>query len=121
MMAHFPASLEDAGRAREQLAYEELILLGIGMKHQCRCEVVIPGTYKSEDCLYCDCRLHQRYADPVKGLKLVTSVDSRCLDERTWQVGLHVLLHVEVYDWRCNGWDDEWCETIIHSDAIDQT
>ena len=32
MMAHFPASLEDAGRAREQLAYEELILLGIGMK-----------------------------------------------------------------------------------------
>ena len=31
-MAHFPSSLEDARRAREQLAYEELILLGIGMK-----------------------------------------------------------------------------------------
>ena len=31
-MAHFPASLEDARRAREQLAFEELILLGIGMK-----------------------------------------------------------------------------------------
>ena len=31
-MAHFPASLEEARRAREQLAYEELILLGIGMK-----------------------------------------------------------------------------------------
>ena len=31
-MAHFPASLEEAKRAREQLAYEELILLGIGMK-----------------------------------------------------------------------------------------
>lgn len=30
--AHFPASLEDARKAREQLAYEELILLGIGMK-----------------------------------------------------------------------------------------
>ena len=31
-MAHFPSSLDDARRAREQLAYEELILLGIGMK-----------------------------------------------------------------------------------------
>ncbi|MCQ2503158.1 MAG: ATP-dependent DNA helicase RecG [Saccharofermentans sp.] len=31
-MAHFPASLEEARKAREQLAYEELILLGIGMK-----------------------------------------------------------------------------------------
>ena len=31
-MAHFPGSLEEARRAREQLAYEELILLGIGMK-----------------------------------------------------------------------------------------
>ena len=31
-MAHFPASLEEAKKAREQLAYEELILLGIGMK-----------------------------------------------------------------------------------------
>ena len=31
-MAHFPSSLEEARRAREQLAYEELILLGIGMK-----------------------------------------------------------------------------------------
>ena len=31
-MAHFPASLEQAAKAREQLAYEELILLGIGMK-----------------------------------------------------------------------------------------
>ncbi|MBR4429838.1 MAG: ATP-dependent DNA helicase RecG [Clostridiales bacterium] len=30
--AHFPASLEEARKAREQLAYEELILLGIGMK-----------------------------------------------------------------------------------------
>ena len=30
--AHFPASLEEAKKAREQLAYEELILLGIGMK-----------------------------------------------------------------------------------------
>ena len=30
--AHFPSSLEEARRAREQLAYEELILLGIGMK-----------------------------------------------------------------------------------------
>ncbi|MCR5328975.1 MAG: ATP-dependent DNA helicase RecG [Saccharofermentans sp.] len=30
--AHFPGSLEEARRAREQLAYEELILLGIGMK-----------------------------------------------------------------------------------------
>ena len=30
--AHFPSSLEDARKAREQLAYEELILLGIGMK-----------------------------------------------------------------------------------------
>jgi len=31
-MAHFPSSLEEARKAREQLAYEELILLGIGMK-----------------------------------------------------------------------------------------
>ena len=31
-MAHFPSSLDEARRAREQLAYEELILLGIGMK-----------------------------------------------------------------------------------------
>ncbi|MCR4767545.1 MAG: ATP-dependent DNA helicase RecG [Saccharofermentans sp.] len=31
-MAHFPATLEEARKAREQLAYEELILLGIGMK-----------------------------------------------------------------------------------------
>ena len=31
-MAHFPSSLEEALKAREQLAYEELILLGIGMK-----------------------------------------------------------------------------------------
>ena len=31
-MAHFPGSLEEARKAREQLAYEELILLGIGMK-----------------------------------------------------------------------------------------
>jgi len=31
-MAHFPASIDEARRAREQLAYEELILLGIGMK-----------------------------------------------------------------------------------------
>ena len=30
--AHFPASLEEARKVREQLAYEELILLGIGMK-----------------------------------------------------------------------------------------
>ena len=30
--AHFPSSLEEARKAREQLAYEELILLGIGMK-----------------------------------------------------------------------------------------
>ena len=30
--AHFPASLDEARKAREQLAYEELILLGIGMK-----------------------------------------------------------------------------------------
>ena len=30
--AHFPGSLEEARKAREQLAYEELILLGIGMK-----------------------------------------------------------------------------------------
>ena len=30
--AHFPVSLEEARKAREQLAYEELILLGIGMK-----------------------------------------------------------------------------------------
>ena len=31
-MAHFPSSLDEARKAREQLAYEELILLGIGMK-----------------------------------------------------------------------------------------
>ena len=31
-MAHFPATLDEARKAREQLAYEELILLGIGMK-----------------------------------------------------------------------------------------
>ena len=31
-MAHFPCSLDEARKAREQLAYEELILLGIGMK-----------------------------------------------------------------------------------------
>ena len=31
-MAHFPSSIDEARRAREQLAYEELILLGIGMK-----------------------------------------------------------------------------------------
>ena len=31
-MAHFPSSPDEARRAREQLAYEELILLGIGMK-----------------------------------------------------------------------------------------
>ena len=30
--AHFPGSIEEARKAREQLAYEELILLGIGMK-----------------------------------------------------------------------------------------
>ena len=30
--AHFPVSLDEARKAREQLAYEELILLGIGMK-----------------------------------------------------------------------------------------
>lgn len=31
--AHFPKTMEEAYRARRRIAYEELILLGIGMKH----------------------------------------------------------------------------------------
>lgn len=54
--AHFPASLEEARKVREQLAYEELILLGIGMKlysagHGIKeiAEQVIPSDSRSID------------------------------------------------------------------------
>jgi len=52
---HFPSTLEEADKARRQIAYEELILLGVGMKlkkgntTEEKAEVVIPGTALPEE------------------------------------------------------------------------
>ena len=83
------------------------------MQNQCRCEVVIPVRYESEDRLYCDCRLHQRQYDGIKCTELTGTIDSGCLYQRQGQCTFHVLLHIEESSRCCDCRDDQGDKVIL--------
>lgn len=83
------------------------------MQNQCRCEVVIPVRYESEDRLYCDCLLHQRQYDGIKCTELTGTIDSGCLYQRQGQCTFHVLLHIEESSRCCDCRDDQGDKVIL--------